>query len=827
MKKYLKQIILGLILIFAISLLQDKAAWAEEPEANYLTFTAVEDNSSVTFNFVSGSDVEYKLNAEAWAEYTKGTTISLNNKDDKVSFRGENVITDYDNHFSMEGKIAASGSVTSLTDGKGVDKNVTLTDECYGFMFQSCESLISAPELPAINLANLCYKNMFCECSSLKSTPELPATTLADYCYYDMFVGCSSLEEVASLPAEQLKKYCYSGMFYNCTNLVNAPSLSATELDENCYFEMFYGCSSLKNAPVLSATDLKKECYFEMFYGCSALESAPALPATTLAHNCYSSMFCGCSALENAPKLSATNLAMGCYSSMFSGCSSLKSAPDLPATTLKLYCYNCMFLECSSLETAPALPATTLESNCYTSMFYGCSSLVTVPDLPATTLVNNCYYKMFYGCTNLKISTEKNETLGITKEFSIPAYSGNNVCMEMFYEAGQLEGIPTDKRVPTTPPETGATYYAYAMPNVYSITYVLNGGTQAEGNPTEYTEGEGIKSFKTPTRIGYAFVGWYSDEEFKEEVKEITAESKGDITLYAKWEELSYKITYELNGGIQAEGNPTGYAYTVGVKSFKAPTRNGYTFAGWFEDAAFTREIKEISEDRKGDITLYAKWIKDPYTQKITVKNVTYVLSFDSNDNATNVVLSKFSDKKATSASISKVKYNGKSYNVTEIGDNAFKNNKKLKTVTIGSSVKIIGKAAFSGCTALTTVKSGSKVTEIKASAFNGCKKLKSFTLASSLKTIGSSAFTNCKALTKVTIGSKVNSIGSKAFKGCSALKSVTIKTTLLTDKNVGKEAFSGINSKATIKVPAKKLKDYTKLLKKKGIKGKEQKIKK
>jgi arabinoxylan arabinofuranohydrolase len=82
---------------------------------------------------------------------------------------------------------------------------------------------------------------------------------------------------------------------------------------------------------------------------------------------------------------------------------------------------------------------------------------------------------------------------------------------------------------------------------------------------------------------------------------------------------------------------------------------------------------------------------------------------------------------------------------------------------------------------------------------------------------IAANAFKNCKKLKSVTIGKNVKSIGAKAFYKCSSLKKITIKSTSL--KKVGKAAFKGINAKAKIKVPAKKLKAYKKVLKGKGQK--------
>lgn len=160
-------------------------------------------------------------------------------------------------------------------------------------------------------------------------------------------------------------------------------------------------------------------------------------------------------------------------------------------------------------------------------------------------------------------------------------------------------------------------------------------------------------------------------------------------------------------------------------------------------------------------------------------------------DNAENVVVQN------------EVTISGKTYKVTSIADDAFRNNKKIKTVVIGDSVKTIGKNAFSGCTNLQTLTIGKNVTAIGDKAFFKCKKLK-----------------------KVTIPSKVSKIGKQAFYGCKKLKSITLKTPKLTKKNVGSKAFKGIYSRAAIKVPKKKLKAYKTLLKARGV-GTKAKIKK
>ena len=83
---------------------------------------------------------------------------------------------------------------------------------------------------------------------------------------------------------------------------------------------------------------------------------------------------------------------------------------------------------------------------------------------------------------------------------------------------------------------------------------------------------------------------------------------------------------------------------------------------------------------------------------------------------------------------------------------------------------------------------------------------------------IASKAFYNCKKLKTVTIGKNIKKIGEKAFYGCQSLKTMNIKTTKLTEKNIGKKAFSKVNKKVTVKVPSKKLKLYQKIFKSKGL---------
>ena len=129
---------------------------------------------------------------------------------------------------------------------------------------------------------------------------------------------------------------------------------------------------------------------------------------------------------------------------------------------------------------------------------------------------------------------------------------------------------------------------------------------------------------------------------------------------------------------------------------------------------------------------------------------------------------------------------------------------KRKKAVKISKTIKVNGRTL--------------KVTGVAANAFKGNKKMTSVTIGSNVKKIGSGAFMNCRNLTRVTVTAKgLTSIGKNAFKGDRKLKTVNLRKVKAL-KKVGKGAFKGISKKVTVKVPKQKKKAYSKLLKKAGI---------
>ena len=116
-------------------------------------------------------------------------------------------------------------------------------------------------------------------------------------------------------------------------------------------------------------------------------------------------------------------------------------------------------------------------------------------------------------------------------------------------------------------------------------------------------------------------------------------------------------------------------------------------------------------------------------------------------------------------------------------------------SIELNDGTVVIGVAAFSGCSGLTTITIPNSVITIGASAFRNCSALASVEIPNSVTTIGYSAFRNCSSLTSITIPQSVTSMGDYSFTGCSALTSVSFHCSNITSW------FSGLSSIEKIEI--------------------------
>ena len=164
---------------------------------------------------------------------------------------------------------------------------------------------------------------------------------------------------------------------------------------------------------------------------------------------------------------------------------------------------------------------------------------------------------------------------------------------------------------------TDAEFVADYTPITYNVSYELNGGKNEESNPKAYNI-EQSHTLKNPTRTGYDFKGWFTEETFDNQVTEIELGSYNDKKFYAKWTPTVYTITYYLNGGSWVSGNTNPATYTIETATItlKNPTKTGYGFKGWYADEALTEKVETIELGSYGNKKFYAKWGENTNTLK-------------------------------------------------------------------------------------------------------------------------------------------------------------------------------------------------------------------
>lgn len=145
------------------------------------------------------------------------------------------------------------------------------------------------------------------------------------------------------------------------------------------------------------------------------------------------------------------------------------------------------------------------------------------------------------------------------------------------------------------------------------------------------------------------------------------------------------------------------------------------------------------------------------------------------------------------------VKYQEKTYNVTSIGQRAFRGCYGLTSITIPNSITTIESYAFDNCYNLSTLTIPNSVATIGSDAFAYCKSLTSVVIPNSVTTIEKDVFTYCESLTTVTIPEGVTRIGDRAFRYCYSLETINIPESVI---NIGSLAFMACKSLKSITIP-------------------------
>lgn len=162
----------------------------------------------------------------------------------------------------------------------------------------------------------------------------------------------------------------------------------------------------------------------------------------------------------------------------------------------------------------------------------------------------------------------------------------------------------------------------------YTVSFEANGGSAVSA--TTVVNGKTAEKPADPTRAGYKFLGWYADSACTTPYLFGTQIVSGNVTVYAQWAQVvagreEYLVDFDL--GYDAE-NPEAIE-TIGGKAFNVPTptREGYTFAGWwishYESADKLTYAWDKDTEFNANTTLFAVWSSNESTSKLSAPNVT------------------------------------------------------------------------------------------------------------------------------------------------------------------------------------------------------------
>lgn len=158
------------------------------------------------------------------------------------------------------------------------------------------------------------------------------------------------------------------------------------------------------------------------------------------------------------------------------------------------------------------------------------------------------------------------------------------------------------------------------------ITYYYNGGSGSYNNGVQNTFSSTTQPWNiyldTPSRSGYNFLGWTTDNSSAYVSNPIQAYNGSTYTLYAMWQQIYYYtyITYHYNGGSgsYSDGQQVSYSSVNSNRTITldTPTRANYTFLGWGTSSSSADIGTQLQVSSTSTVykTLYAIWRRNTIT---------------------------------------------------------------------------------------------------------------------------------------------------------------------------------------------------------------------
>ena len=717
-------------------------------------------------------------------------------------------------------------SCTSLTSAT-IPNSVTSIES---YIFYDCTSLKSVTIPDSVTTMDL---GVFENCTSLTSVTIPDNVTSIKEC---TFRNCTSLTSV-TIPNSVTS--IESHVFYACTSLksVTIPN-SVTGIGNR----VFSGCTSLKSVTIPNSVT-RIGSY--IFSGCTSLKSVTMPDSVTSIEKCT---FQNCTSLTS---VTIPNSVTSIGSYIFDGCTSLKSVtmPD-SVTSIKEFTFrNCTSLTSvtipdsvtsigdNAFKFCTSLNSVTIPNSVKTvnyGAFYSCTGLTTIyipSDLDVSQAnipgeATKLYYIAGAAEGNITPVTIDSVTYGNGKERSITLtcdIMGNGYVIQSAEEGIGVTINHESSKIYT--PVTGGNLSAkckicsgvVTMPGpidpyanlVISETVTVGESEQLPVTAISggYTE-SGYTTVTVPKDVKYINKGaFYTNENldtiYLPEGCQMESES---VPLTTKI--VYYKVNKDNNGNAVVETASTGEEITQvtvsGVDVLKPDQElNLNNIYGKYEITAIDDDALDNSgknlhtvilpnsvesinarvfENCKNLETIY---LKEGCTieneEKIADKNLIYYTDDGATISNAKINIDDFP------LELSKI---NNRCNITTIGENAFKDQVKMKSVTIPATVTSIGTNPFAGCTGLQTitVEEGNTAYKIENGVLLSESENKktlvcypagntgtTYTTPEGVTAIAAQAFADCKKLGNVVLRENVTSVGADAFTGCDKLMAVYV----------------------------------------------------
>ena len=198
----------------------------------------------------------------------------------------------------------------------------------------------------------------------------------------------------------------------------------------------------------------------------------------------------------------------------------------------------------------------------------------------------------------------------------------------------------TVAQIPTTMPAVGQNFYAYWIPNQYTVVFDTNAGDTVEGMVTSvthtYDDAEKvIPAADNLSKVGYSFKEWNTKSDgtgTAYKAGTVTADNLAsavgeEVTLYAIWTPNQYTVTFDTNAEDTVDGTVASVTHTYDdaektIPSAEGISKEGYAFKEWntkSDGTGTAYKAGKVTADNLAsnageEVTLFAIWTPNTYT---------------------------------------------------------------------------------------------------------------------------------------------------------------------------------------------------------------------